>query len=223
MKQLAPDLWQTSANPISERASTHGYLLTRPSGNLLIYGIGSEPREGREADLDEMERLGGVQLQVLSHRDESGPGLNLIRERFGSRLGCSALEEPVVRGDASVDLILGSDCDDPALDGLEILETPGHTAGDISFRYQSPHGQTYLFTGDVVFPNNDDWAVFVFEAAGGNPDSLEQSLRCLRDQDPDLVLSSAHVGDTGVAEVTNDEWTGIIDHRIERLRQWVTA
>lgn len=219
MQQLEPDLWQTSRRSIGETASTHAYLLTKPSGNLLIYGIG----DGQDDDLNEIERLGGIQLQVLSHRDESGPSLNVIRDRFNSRLACSALEVSAVGADAEIDLVVETGSDDPSLDGLEILKTPGHTDGSISFRYRSPHGKTYLFTGDTVFPNHDSWSVFVFEAAGGDAESLEQSLNLLRDQEPDLVLSSAFVGECGAVAMTSADWATIIDERIERLRQWSTA
>lgn len=223
MKQLEPDLWQTTRHSIGEVAHTHAYLLTRPSGNLLIYGLGYRDSGGSDDDLDQIETLGGVQVQILSHRDESGPSLNLIRDRFGSRLACSALEQPAISADAAIDLTVGAGCDDPELSGLEILDTPGHTDGSISFRYRSPHGKTYLFTGDTIFPNNGDWGVFVFEAAGGNAESLEQSLLLLREQQPDLVLSSAHVGDTAVAPMTQNQWANIINQRIERLHQWAGA
>ena len=219
MKQLEPDLWQTSTRPISERANTHAYLLTRPQGNLLIYSVGDDQGD----DLDQIEQLGGVQMQLLSHRDESGPWLNDIRARYDCRLACSAGEASAVAEHAAVDLIVDPDCDESDLDGLEILATPGHTAGDISFRYRSPHGKTYLFTGDVVFPDRGGWGVFVFEAAGGDAGTLERSLEQLRDVDPDLVLSSASVGEPSVVSVSGEQWTTAVDQRIERLRDWAAA
>ena len=46
MKQLEPDLWQTSRRVIDDTVGTHAYLLIRPTGNLLLYGIG----EGQDDD-----------------------------------------------------------------------------------------------------------------------------------------------------------------------------
>ena len=106
MKQIESDLWQTSARAIDDTVGTHAYLLTRSSGNLLIYGMG----EGQGDDLDAMEALGGVAVQVLSHRDELGPALHEVRERFGSRLACSELEVSAVSAEAKPDLIVGPDC-----------------------------------------------------------------------------------------------------------------
>ena len=219
MKQLEPDLWQTSRRVIDDTVGTHAYLLIRPTGNLLLYGIG----EGQDDDLDAMEALGGVAVQVLSHRDESSPALNDVRERFGSRLACSELEISAISADAEPDLIVGPDCDDPALDGLEILETPGHTDGSVSFRYQSPHGKSYLFTGDTILPSQGKWVTFVVDQYGGTFESMEQSLLKMRDLDPDVVVPSAFVGDVAEVEMADGEWASIIDHRVERLREIAPA
>ncbi len=219
MKQLEPDLWQTSRRVIDDTVGTHAYLLIRPTGNLLLYGIG----EGQDDDLDAMEALGGVAVQVLSHRDESSPALNDVRERFGSRLACSELEISAISADAEPDLIVGPDCDVPALDGLEILETPGHTDGSISFRYQSPHGKSYLFTGDTILPSQGKWVTFVVDQYGGTFESMEQSLLKMRDLDPDVVVPSAFVGDVAEVEMSDGEWASIIDHRVERLREIAPA
>lgn len=36
---------------------------------------------------------------------------------------------------------------------LQVLETPGHSAYDVSFLVKSPNGQQFLFSGDTVFYN----------------------------------------------------------------------
>ncbi len=58
MQQLESDLWQTSNREIAEGVYTHAYLLTLPSGNLLIYSLG----EDQHGDLDEIDALGGVSI-----------------------------------------------------------------------------------------------------------------------------------------------------------------
>ncbi len=214
MKQIQPDLWQTSPRVIDDMVATHAYLLIRPTGNLLLYGIG----EGQDADLDAIEELGGVAVQVLSHRDETSPALNQVRDRFGSRLACSDLEVSSISVDAEPDLIVGPDCDDPALAGLEIFDTPGHTDGSISFRYESPHGKRYLFTGDTIVPSLGKWATFVVDQYGGTFEAMEQSLIKLRDMEPDVVLPSAFVGEVSDVEMGDGEWASIVNHRLERLR-----
>lgn len=213
MKQLAPDLWQTSKRTLFDGVSSHAYLLTRPQGNLLIYSIG----EDQQDDLDAIEQLGGVDMQVLSHRDEIGPALEQIRDRFDSRLGYHEADDHAIRDTAAADLFVGADCADPLLEGIDVLHTPGHTPGSICLRYESPHGQSYLFTGDTIVPNSETWATGVYPEIEGDASDLIESLTRLRDQSADIVISSAYGGNSGYVEVTPDAWREAIDGRIESL------
>ena len=36
---------------------------------------------------------------------------------------------------------------------IEVIHTPGHTDNNVCYRYASPHGRTYLFTGPVAPPH----------------------------------------------------------------------
>ena len=104
------------------------------------------------------------------------------------------------------------------------MAIPGHTRGSISLRYQSPHGQTYLFTGDTIVPKDDGgWVVNVAKQQGGTAADLERSLLALREQSFDLLASSAYVGKTSTATPSQEEWQAIVDHRLERLRVWAAA
>ncbi len=227
LTQIAPDLWATPHHPVADYANTRAYLLTRPQGNVLIYGLGFQRDEADEDVLDEIAALGGVQLQLLSHGDEASHSLQAVRERFGSRLACSAVEVSQIDRYAEglgIDLAWDPDCADEAFDGLEIMSTPGHTLGSISIRYESPHGQTYLFTGDTIVPKEDGgWVVNVAEQQGGTAADLERSLLALREQSFDLLASSAYVGETSTASPSPEEWRAIVDHRLERLREWAVA
>ena len=191
--------------------NTHAYFLRRPEGNVLFYNT------GHEGDLEQIAELGGIQFQLLSHRDEAGPSLNRIKELFGSKLCCSALEAPLVGKDAQVDVTF--QVEDHHLGDIDIIHTPGHTAGSICFFYKSPYGKSYLFTGDTIFQSNAKWATLVFTQAGGSKASLAQSLLRLRDLNPDMIMSSAFVGDVSVVEVVGDEWAQAIDDNVGRLRK----
>lgn len=215
MKQLAPDLWQTSTRTLFDGVYSHAYLLTRPQGNLLLYSIG----EDQQDDLDAIEQLGGVDVQVLSHRDEIGPALNLIRDRFGSRLGYHEADDHAIRETAAADLFVDADCGDSLLEGIEVLHTPGHTPGSICLRYESPHGKSYLFTGDTIVPSADSWATGVYAEIEGDAADLVESLTRLRDHSADLVISSAHGTGSGYVETTPDAWRDAIDGRIESLKK----
>ena len=208
MKQLQEDLWQSTLHS-SGILNTHAYFLRRPEGNALFYNTGDD------ADLDEIEELGGLRFQLLSHRDEAAPSLRRISERFGSQLCCSALEAPTIRGAAPPDVLFGPG--ERRLDDIEIIHTPGHTEGSLSFFYKSPHGRAYLFTGDTIFLWDGKWATLVLSDAGGSDAALADSLLRLRDLDPDLVMSSGFVGDVALAKVSGGEWPRVIDDKVSRL------
>ena len=215
MKQLEPDLWQTSRRAVADGVSTGAYLLTKPSGNLLIYNLG----EDQEDDLQAIEQLGGVSVQVLSHRDEASPALHKVRDRFASRLGYHDADASAIRDQADADLSIAPGCDDPALAEVEIMHTPGHTPGSVTLRYESPHGKTYLFTGDTIVPVSGGWATAVYAELESDAAALVESLTRLRDCSADLIVSSAYVGEAGAVEMTPDAWSEVIDDRIESLRR----
>lgn len=215
MEQLEPDLWQTSPRAVADGVSTRAYLLTKPSGNLLIYNLG----EDQEDDLDSIEGLGGVSVQVLSHRDEASPALHKVRDRFASRLGYHEADAAAIGDEAEADLSIAPGCDDPALSEVEILHTPGHTPGSVTLRYESPHGKAYLFTGDTIVPVSGGWATAVYAELESDAGALVESLRGLREQSADLLVSSAFVGESGVVELTPDSWCEAIDGRIASLKR----
>ena len=208
MKQLQEDLWQSTIHNMG-MLNTHAYFLRRPEGNVLFYNTGNDD------NLEQIAELGGIQFQLLSHRDESGSSLNRIKERFGSKLCCSALEAPMIGKDAQIDVTF--QLRDHHLGDIEIIHTPGHTAGSICFFYKSPYGKSYLFTGDTIFQSNAKWATFVLPQAGGSKASLAESLIRLRDLNPDIVMSSAFVGDVSFVEIIGDEWAQAIDDNVRRL------
>lgn len=210
MKQIAADLWQTRLYS-SGMLNSHAYFLQRPGsqGNVLFYNSGDA------ADLDEMEALGGIDHQLLTHRDEAGPSQARIRQRFGSALVCSEVEAPYIGRHSEIDVRLDQHSDN--YDGIQVLHTPGHTNGSLSFFYESPHGQSYLFSGDTFFLWNGSWSTFVLGQAGGNQQDMLSSLQLLKTISPDLVLSSGFVGEHHIEKFSDHHWQSTLDQQIARL------
>lgn len=68
MQQVRADLWATRPDVHSERLITHAHLwVSADAGNIMFHNTGTG------ADLNEIERLGGIAHKYLSHRDETGP------------------------------------------------------------------------------------------------------------------------------------------------------
>lgn len=208
MKQLQPDLWQSTLHR-SGILNTHAYLLERPAGNILFYNTGNED------DLRHISERGGIAYQLLTHRDEAGPSQARIRNRFGCQLGCSAIEAPFVSVHGKPDLLFGPS--DDRIEDVGIIHTPGHTDGSVCFFYRSPYGGSYLFSGDTIFQWDGEWSTLVLPSAGGKAADLAESLGKLKAISPDLVMSSGFVGEVAYREVTPEEWTGVLDDRIEAL------
>ncbi|MGE1003717.1 MBL fold metallo-hydrolase [Ralstonia pseudosolanacearum] len=208
MQQLFPDLWQTRTEHPFHGVTSHAYLLTRPDGNILFYGTGVQE------ELQPIRDLGGIVRQYLSHRDEAGGALATIKQTFHSALCCHSLEAKAIGSYCPVDVTF--DTHETHLGNIEIIPTPGHTSGSTCFVYRSPHGKTYLFTGDTIYPDGQSWGTRVQLFAGGRKSDLKNSLGLLRDLQPDVVISSASVGRSPVQTMSTGEWSMIVDGAINR-------
>ena len=210
IKKIKEDLIQTSPFR-GEYVSSHAYLLKHPNGNILFYNTGNA------GSFDSIENEGGFAYQVLSHRDESGPNLDRLKKRFGSKLVASDREVPFIASD--VDVVLS----DPACSfsdahkDVVVLHTPGHTNGSLCAYYKSPVTELlYLFTGDTLWKNGTSWDIFLFPGVGSKDDlnsSLSNKLRILK---PNVVIGSAYGGSgDGYSELeSNDEWLRIVDSNL---------
>lgn len=209
MKQIYEDLWQSGRYSLGV-LNTHAYLLQREHGNALFYNTGAAE------DISQLEELGGVRYQLLSHRDEVGSPVAAIKARFGSKLGIGVLEASFATRVAPVDFAF--ETTDTTLEDIQIIHTPGHTDGSVCYFYESPYGKSYLFTGDTLFQSNGEWSTFVIGSSGGTNAALADSLQRLRQLRPDVVMSSGFVGDIALREVTEKEWRTAIDAAIVKLR-----
>jgi hydroxyacylglutathione hydrolase len=199
MRRIREDLWETSTDSPFPGLTTHGYVWTGgPGCNVLFYSTATD------ADFDAIDRLGGVDHQYLSHRDEAGPMLTRIAARFGARLHAPAREVSDIEAHASVDVPLDTRHIDDL--GIEVIPTPGHSPGSTCYLVSSPDGTTYLFTGDTLVHGTDGhwFAGFIPPISEAEP--LRESLHLLATLDPDVVISSAFTGDSGVHKVDVDSW-----------------
>ena len=92
------------------------------------------------------------------------------------------------------------------LGNIDVLVTPGPTDGGINCLYESPRGEVYLFSGDTMIPVAGQWISQIVPEYGGNAALLGESLLRLRDVNPDIVLSSASVGNQSFIEADHDDW-----------------
>jgi len=211
MKQIYPDLWQTKLEIPFGAVHAHAYVLQCPEGNVLIYNT------GHTEEIDHIAEMGGVKYQYLSHRHEAGPSLEIIKRQFGSTLCCDENERAAISESCEVDLTFSENTRHFA--DIEIISTPGHTDGGTSFLYESPSGQTFLFTGDTFLQSNGQWHTIVSSNDGGHSEPLIESLQTYRELNPDVVLWSASRGPKSFIETTEAQWKEDIDNAIAKLRE----
>ncbi|GGC57751.1 MBL fold metallo-hydrolase [Hoyosella rhizosphaerae] len=210
MRQIQPDLWETEPEFPAPGLKTHAYLWVRPDGNVLLYNT------TLESELDEIERLGGVRHHYLSHQDEIASSLRTIRDRFGSTLHIHAseghlLDEVVPEHETFSDRHV--------IDGeFEIIPTPGHTPGSTCFIVHGAGGQ-YLFTGDTLIRgSNGHWFTAYFDGFS-DYDALVNTLEMLSTLSPDIIISSAFSGDSGVTVLGDDLWPLCVNEALDGLRR----
>jgi hydroxyacylglutathione hydrolase len=210
VKQIYPDLWVTEPERLSHQSPDLmlcAYLLVRETGNVLFC------RSEHHADHLHMKALGGISHQYLTHWHEAGPGPAGIKEMFDSKLACHRLAEAAVSKFSPVDVAF--ETRDVHLGDIEVIPTPGHTPGSTCFCFRSPHGNTYLFVGDTVFPRRGRWQAVAFQ--DGNESDLKDSLAMLRGLAPDVVLCGASVADNPIRPMSRAEWHAALEQAARSL------
>ncbi|MEB3370255.1 MBL fold metallo-hydrolase [Saccharopolyspora mangrovi] len=209
MKRIRPDLWETEAEYPAPGLSTHAYVWTSSSGNVLFYNT------SLESEIEAMAELGGVRHQYLSHQDEIAPSLRTIKQRFGSTLSIAAAEAPIARETCAVDGAFDDRRSEPA--GFEVIPTPGHTPGSACFLVPGADGTSYLFTGDTIVRGADGRWFAGYLPGHSDHDSLVASLGMLADLTPDVVISSAFTGDSGVTDLGTRRWSDCVEEALAAL------
>lgn len=210
MRQIYPDLWLSQPFFPDPKdwpdLKFHAFLLKRDAGNILFY-TGEIP-----GNYDEIAALGGVERHYLSHDHEAGPGLAVVKERFGNTLHCHRDAEPVTLAHAKVDETFKSREHHP--DGIDAIPCPGHTAGSACFLARSSEDRTYLFIGDTIYPAGGK-----FEALVDEPDRPQflKSVELLRTLEPDVVLFGASMPDEPFHEFTPQTWQAALDEAVASL------
>ncbi|WP_249977983.1 MBL fold metallo-hydrolase [Vreelandella olivaria] len=209
MQQILPDLWETDVENPAPGLTTHAYLFTRPQGNIMFYNT------SQSSSWPVIQKLGGINRQLLSHQDEVGQSLQTIRERFKAQLGIHELERNDAAKFCEPDLLFRDS--GQSLDGVNIIHTPGHTPGSTCFQVTGQGGLSYLFTGDTLYRGKGGiWRAGMIDGYSNRP-QLHNSLQILKTLSPDVVISSAFTGDSGYQRVTHNQWQQLLDNALNEL------
>lgn len=214
MRQIYPDLWQTSPEhplPSHPHTTCNAYLLVREAGNVLFYGTGREAigKVDDRADHDRIEELGGVGHVLLAHWHEASPSVRVIKDRFGATVISHARDAPAIGKEGGVAPDVTFWDRRMLLGDIEAIPTPGHTVGSACYLHRSPHGRTYLFTGDTIWPARGSWTSVTFED-DAKQSAHRSSLDLLATLEPTVVLSAVAPGET-FEEIAPSSWPSAIE------------
>jgi len=209
MRQVQTDLWETEVESPFPGLTTHAYLLIRDEGNVLFYNT------GHLHEIDKMSELGGVAYQYLSHQDELGQSLKVIREKYGAKLGGHISEQAEFSAIVPPDILF--DEREMHLGNIEVIPSPGHTPGSTCFLVYSPLGKHYLFTGDTLFHTQGKHWQAGYIKGFSDKSKLADSIRMLQTLEPDVVFSSAFSAPAGFQEMRPGQWAAHLDWALEQL------
>ncbi len=158
------------------------YFLRRPEGNILL---------ATKADIagaeKEIAALGGAAHVLLGDRHHALPHTQAFAERLGPGLTCSAIEAKAlkIQGVAVArELPLKAS---PLAPDFEIIPTPGHTPGALSYLW-THKGQRRLFIGDTLVPVDGEWQYWVTAPKRA---TMRETVRALSKLSFDVILSNS--------------------------------
>jgi hypothetical protein len=181
IKEILPSLFLIHSDPAAAQ-KPHTYLLKRAEGNVLLM-----TKDDLHACAPQLKKLGGFTHALLGDRHHALPHCNKLADLFNAALTASDIEARALENSGVKVLhklpykrqFLAPD--------IEIIPTPGHTAGAFSFLWTNRNTK-YLFVGDTLVPANGEWTYYVSAA---NKALFRRTLQTLSQIPFDVVLSNS--------------------------------
>jgi glyoxylase-like metal-dependent hydrolase (beta-lactamase superfamily II) len=190
MDTILPNLHATSPGSFSfaPALAMRAFLLRRDEGNLLIY---SAPTAA--AEVEAIERLGGVSRQYIGHWHEVSVG--------GVEAVAAATGAPAYAHERDADrAALEPFPADAGGGGFELIPIPGHTPGSTAFLWDSGEHRV-LFTADSIYLRDGEWVAAVLDSS--DRDAYIESLERVRELDFDVLVPWAATRDRAAHAVTD--------------------
>ena len=196
----------TARLPYQDDVLLRSFVLERPEGNVIIYNS-----PGVSSSVDAIRDLGGASRLLINHGHEAmygAPDLDVA-------VYVHELDRAEVAGSLSVAGVF--DRRQMIDDDLEVIPTPGHTAGTTSYLWNNG-SRRFLFTGDFIWIEHGEWKAVVLD--DGLRRAYLDSLVLVRDLDFDVLVPWGTTDDCpsyGLVEA-NAEIRDRVDAIIDRVR-----
>ncbi len=209
IQEIFPCLYLVRAADPSA-TTQYTYLLRRPAGNILL-----ATKADLAEDWDALTALGPVSHILLGDRHHVGAASAGLSAKLGVPLSATKVEAAAARRpDLDITDILREGRYSLA-DDLEVIPTPGHTKGAVSYLW-SQGGRRFLFIGDTLVPIDGRWAFWVTRP---NRPLMRQTIDRLRDVAFDVILSNSFACTPHAwFEVTPEDRSALFQSVTEALR-----
>lgn len=207
LETVFPGLWSTqpSVLPYDAEILIRSFLLERAVGNVIVYnspGITSAVAHIRDA--------GDVTRLLINHGHEAMYGEPVVdvpvfvHERDRAETARSMHVAGVFTKRQMID------------DDLEVISTPGHTAGTTSYLWNNGEHR-FVFTGDFVSIDHGEWRAVVLDS--NLRTQYLDSLALIRKSDFDVLVPGGATDDGPyVTQVDHTEARRRIDALTERIQ-----
>ncbi|OOY05538.1 MBL fold metallo-hydrolase [Thioclava sp. F28-4] len=188
--------------PFLEGVVVRAFVLERPQGNVILYNA-----PGISKAADEIREMGRPWRLLMNHHHEA-------------MFGAPRLDVPVWINEADrsrVDMPIAGTFSERQMidDDLEIIPTPGHTAGTTMFLWDNGEHRL-LFPGDSLWVEGGEWKAVLL----GDSDRAAylSSLALLKEIDFDILVPwGVEEGEPYGYAVTREEAAANLDRIIGRL------
>lgn len=132
------------------------FFVQHDKGNLLFPCFSSH--SSIEGSFDEIEKMGGIQHQLIGDMHFAAKYNDDITARFGATATCSILEAADVKRKVK-DVETFSFERHTLAPHVEVIPTPGHRPGAVSYLVTLQQ-RRYLFAGDTIYHDDKNWRVY---------------------------------------------------------------
>lgn len=196
----------TSRLPYQHNVLLRSFVLQRPHGNVVIYNS-----PGLATASAAIRDLGGASRLLINHAHEAMYG----QPDLDAPVWVHELDRKEVAGSLQVSGVFDQRC--MIDDDLEVIPTPGHTAGTTSYLWDDG-AHRFLFTGDFIWIEQGEWKAVVLDPELRK--AYVRSLELVRDLEFDFLVPWGTTEDGPSLGAVHDqgEIRSRVDPIIERVR-----
>lgn len=160
--------------PYQHNVLVRSFLLERPAGHVIVYNS-----PGLSVAAAQIRDLGGATRLLINHGHEGMYG--------DPDLDVPAYVHQRDRRETARSMRVAGEFTDRQLidDDLEVIPTPGHTAGTTSYLWDNG-SHRFLFTGDFLWIEHGEWKAVVLDS--GLRATYLESLALVRELDFDVLV-----------------------------------